>query len=320
MCYSAQIKADYNKYVRAFGADIDIKEFVRLYWDRAQGSKARIPKAMDAAFAEPRSEDERRIRALIADFDRAQASTLEQEVFKQRKRLADAERTLLTKTTKKAQEDKRIATAKVEWALGKLAALRRTSLVDEDARIFPGWYAPVLVGEGGRRVVRPMRYQCRPAGKPAFYDAKFPGTYNARRDNLTGFWQPQFAATRGVVLVEAFYENVSRHAMEHRELAPGEREENVVLEFRPRPAHEMLVACLWSHWRDPAGQAPDLYSFAAITDAPPPEVAAAGHDRCVIPIKPEHLEAWLDPGTGVAALQAILDDRDRPYYEHRLAA
>ena len=320
MCYSAQIKADYTKYVRAFGADIDIKEFVRLYWDRAQGSKAKIPKAMDAAFADPRSEDERRIRALIADFDRAQASTLEQEVFKQRKRLADAERTLQAKTTKKAQEDKRIATAKVEWALGKLAALRRTSLVDEDARIFPGWYAPVLVGEGGRRVVRPMRYQCRPAGKPSFYDAKFPGTYNARRDNLTGFWQAQFAATRGVVLMEAFYENVSRHAMEHRELAPGEREENVVLEFRPRPAHEMLVACLWSHWRDPVGQAPDLLSFAAITDEPPPEVAAAGHDRCVIPIRPEHLEAWLDPRTDVAALQAILDDRDRPYYEHRLAA
>ena len=32
-----------------------------------------------------------------------------------------------------------------------------------------------------------MRYQCRLAGKPAFYDVKFPGTYNARRDNLEGF-------------------------------------------------------------------------------------------------------------------------------------
>ena len=321
LCCSVQIKADYNKYVREFGADIDIKEFVRLYWDRAQGSKAKIPKAMDAAFAEPRSEDERRIRALIADFDRAQASTLEQEVFKQRKRLADAERTLQAKTTKKAQEDRRIATAKVEWALGKLAALRRTSLVDEDARIFPGWYAPVLVGEGGRRVVRPMRYQCRPAGKPSFYDAKFPGTYNARRDNLTGFWQAQFAATRGVVLVEAFYENVSRHAMEHRELAPGEREENVVLEFRPRPAHEMLVACLWSHWLDPAGKEPDLLSFAAITDHPEPEVAAAGHDRTIINIRPEHVHAWLSPDpTDLAALYRIFDDKRHPFYEHRVAA
>ena len=273
MCYSAQIKADYHRYVRQFGADIDIKEFVRLYWDRGQGSKAKIPKAMDAAFAEPQSDDERRIHALIADFDQAQAATLEQEIFKQRKRLADAERTLLTKTTKKAQEDRRIATAKVEWALGKLAALRRTVPVAEDARIFPGWYAPVLVWEEGRKVVRPMRYQCRPAGKPAFYDAKFPGTYNARRDNLTGFWQAQFAATRGVLLVEAFFENVARHAMEHRALAPGEREENVVLDFRPRPAHEMLVACLWSRWTDPARRAPDV------------DPAGSGGPRSAIPPK-----------------------------------
>jgi putative SOS response-associated peptidase YedK len=64
-----------------------------------------------------------------------------------------------------------------------------------------------------------------------------------------------------------------------------------------------------------------LYSFAAITDEPPPEIAAAGHDRCIIPIKRENVDAWLQPDPGnLAALYAILDDRDRPYYEHRLAA
>lgn len=29
MCYSAQVWADYHHYVREFGADIDIREFVR---------------------------------------------------------------------------------------------------------------------------------------------------------------------------------------------------------------------------------------------------------------------------------------------------
>ena len=319
MCYSAQIRHDYNLYVRQFGADIDIKEFVRLYWERQQGSKAKIPKAMDAAFAHPQTDDERAIKAMIDAWDREQASKLEQELFKQRKRLADAERTLQVKTTKAATESKRIATSKVEWALGKLADLRRTTLVDEDSRIFPGWYAPVLVSEGGRRMLKPMRYQCRPAGKPAFYDTKFPGTYNARRDSLEKFWSGQFGVSHGIVVLNAFFENVSRHTMEHRELAPGEPEQNVVLEFRPRPTQDMLVACLWSHWHE-AGS-PDLLSFAAITDAPPPEVAAAGHDRCIIPIKPEHLDAWLDPDRAdLAAQQAILDDRARPYYEHRLAA
>jgi hypothetical protein len=32
--------------------------------------------------------------------------------------------------------------------------------------------------------------------------------------------------------VNAFYENVKRDNMEHRELRPGEKEENVALEFR----------------------------------------------------------------------------------------
>ena len=127
------------------------------------------------------------------------------------------------------------------------------------------------------------------------------------------------ATRRGVMVVNAFYENVARHKVEHRELASDEQEENVVLELRPRHAHDMLVACLWSHWQGEG--APDLLSFAAITDDPPPEIAAAGHDRCIIPIKPEHLDAWLNPDpSNLAALYAILDDRDRPYYEHRLAA
>jgi putative SOS response-associated peptidase YedK len=76
---------------------------------------------------------------------------------------------------------------------------------------------------------------------------------------------------------------------------------------------------LWSRWMAPGE--PDLLSFAAITDEPPAEVAAAGHDRCIVPIKPEHVDAWLntDP-KNLAALYAIFDDRERPYYKHRLAA
>lgn len=319
MCYSAQIVHDFDRFVREYGAVIDIATFVRLYWERHEGAKVKLPRALDAQFARPRSPAERQVREWIEQFDRAEAARLEQELFKQRKRLADAQRTLQAKTTRKAQEDRRIATAKVDWALGKLAALCRTTLTEEDARIFPGWYAPVIVSEHGRRVVRPMRYQCRPAGKPAFFDAKFPGTYNARRDSLEQFWSGQFGVTHALLVIDGFYENVPRHKVEHRALAPGEAEENVVLEFLPRPAHAMLVACLWSHWRG-AG-APDLLSFAAITDEPPPEIAAAGHDRCVVPIKPQHIDAWLNPDRhDLRSLYAILDDRDRPYYEHRRAA
>jgi len=322
MCYSAKIRHDYNKFLRAYGAVMDIAEFVRVYWDRGQGTRLKIPKAMDAAFVEPKTDEEEQVAALIAQFDREQASLLEQEVFKQRKRLADAVRALQVKTTKAATENKRIATAKVDWALSKLADLRRTSVTDEDARIFPGWYAPVIVMESGRRVVKPMRYQCRLPGKPPSYDRQFPGCYNARRDNLEGFWKGAFGISHGVVVLNAFFENVSRHRVEGRELTAGEKEENVILEFRPRPMQDMLVACLWSRWTDPSGREPELLSFAAITDDPPPEIAAAGHDRCVIPIKPEHIDAWLDPGASkdLKRMYAILDDRERPFFEHRLAA
>jgi hypothetical protein len=46
-----------------------------------------------------------------------------------------------------------------------------------------------------------------------------------------------------------------------------------------------------------------------------------GHDRCIIPIKFENVMDWLTPEKStLAAMYAIFDDRERPYYEHRLAA
>ncbi|ACC76509.1 SOS response-associated peptidase family protein [Paraburkholderia caribensis] len=320
MCFSAQIEADYKRYVRTFGAHMDIREFARLYWERAEGRlKAKIPKAMDDAFINPQSNEERGIRHLIEQYNADQTKVLEEELFRQRARLVAAERTLQTGQTKAATESKRIADDKIEATLRRLEDIKRTECESQDSRIFPGYYAPVLVVEDGQRVVKPVRYQCRIAGKPASYDFKYPGTYNARMDSLAKFWKPLFGYSHCLMIVDSFYENVARSKMEGRAVADGEKDENVVLEFRPNNGRQMLVACLWSRWSAPGE--PDLYSFAAVTDEPPPEVAAAGHDRCIIPIKPEHVDAWLNPDPqDLAAQYAILDDRDRPYYEHRLAA
>lgn len=318
MCYSAQVRQAYQDYVRLFGAEISIREFVKLYASRELDAKVKTAKAMDDAFLLGDTPETREIAELIASWNKRQLTEFEQLLFRQRKRLADAERTLGTKPTKKAAEEQRIATSKVEWAMGTLSDLRRRTPEDRDRRIFPGVYAPVMVMEDGKRVIKPMRYQCRPAGKPAFYDAKYPGTYNARRDKLEGFWNGEFGHTHGIVVCDAFYENVSRHKVEGRELADDEVEENVVLKFRPQPRQDMLIACLYSHWQ---GDDEELWSFAAITDEPPPEVAAAGHDRCIIPIKEEHLDEWLTCGQhDLSRMYAILDDRERPHYAHKLAA
>ncbi|WP_101927041.1 MULTISPECIES: SOS response-associated peptidase family protein [Luteimonas] len=308
MCYSAQVHAEFKQFQRQFGAVMDLKTYVKTFWWK-QGLNpiAKAPRAMIRELQQIGPPD---LQESLRAADTEAIVMLEQEMFAQRKRVADAERKLQTKVTKKAQDDVRIGTNKIEAAKARLAGLKGAEAKPSDSRVFPGIYAPVMVWEGGQRVVKPMRYQCRPAGKPAEYDRKFPGTYNARRDNLEGFWRGQFGHTHGVMVADRFYENVE-----------GSDGKNRVLEFVPRTGEPMLIACLWSHWTDAEGVEPDLLSFAAITDEPEPEVAAAGHDRTIINIRPEHLDAWLNPDpANLAALYAIFDDKRHPYYEHRAAA
>ena len=318
MCYSSQIKAEFHAYTKLTGAKLSLDQFTELFWLREKGAKISLPRAVERWFDDPANAAERRVVELIVQYRTRRAQELEQLLFQQRQRLVAAQRALTLRTTKKAQEDARIATTKIAWARDKLAALRRESPDAADARIFPGWYAPVVIEQGGQRWIRPMRYQCRPAGKPAFYDRKYPGTYNARRDNLEGFWKAQFGHTHALMLAEAFYENVARHDLEQRPLGEGEAPENVILEFRPRGIDTMHVACLWSHWE---GAGETLDSFAAITDEPPAEVAATGHDRCIVPLASGAIDAWLTPqGLDGSILRGLLDQRERPHYEHRLAA
>jgi hypothetical protein len=118
--------------------------------------------------------------------------------------LADAERLLATKETKKALEDRRIASSKIDWHLKKLAALKRTELKPSDSRIFPFWYAPLIVMENGKRVIKPMRYHCRPNGKPASYEQAIRWSLQRAADNLEGFWKALFGVRHGVLVRPAF--------------------------------------------------------------------------------------------------------------------
>jgi putative SOS response-associated peptidase YedK len=265
----------------------------------------------------PANDQERRIKAAIDEHRSRVATRFEKELFSQKTRLVNAERSLKEKETKKAREDVRIATVKIATLSTKLSDLSRSEGTAADNRIFPFVHTGVIVREQGQNLLTPMRYFCRPAGTPKFYDKKFPGLYNARRDNLEKFWRDQFGSHHAIMVVESFYENVKLHSMQHRDLKVGEPEQNVVLQFKPDPAQVMYIACLWSNWTDL--QEPDLRGFAAITDEPPAEVAAAGHDRCIINLKPEHVEAWLTPeGRSVQELQEILSDRAVPTLAHEV--
>ena len=313
------VEADLNRMARRLGGKPDLSALVDLFLRRLKDPKIRVPRALEANFDHPDTPQAQAIHAAIEQFREAQETEWQSALFSQRKRLADAERSLAVKATKKAMSDRDIATRKVAWYQDKLRTLHATEPHAADSRIFPMWFAPVIVMEAGELVIQPMRYHLRPNGKPAAFDRQFDGTYNARRDSLGKFWKPLFGRRHAVLVATSFYENVALHNFERRELRPDEKPSNVVLHFNPRQAEPMLVACLWDRWQRPGE--PDLLSFAAITDEPPEEVAATGHDRCIIPLKPENLRQWLEPEkSSLAQLQSLLDDRQRPYYEHRLAA
>ncbi|MBS0367540.1 MAG: SOS response-associated peptidase family protein [Proteobacteria bacterium] len=305
MCYSALVQEDWRAYRRHLGVEISLPEFAALVERRRQEpARYRLPRAFDLELR-----DEPAIRDSVDRYRQQQTAKLEGEAFTQRKRLADAERKLAVKETRTAAESRRIASGKVQQALDRLSLLKDDRRHADDYRIFPRSWAPIILVRDGRKVLQPARYLLRQPGAQSFMDERLSGNYNARRDNLTKFWRGQFGATHAVMVIQSFFENVT-----------GRDGKNQVLHFNPAPAGPMLIACLYSDWSDP-GTGEQLLSFAAITDEPPPEVAAAGHDRMIVNLKPQNVDAWLTPqGRSVAELQAILDDRQTPYYEHRIAA
>jgi putative SOS response-associated peptidase YedK len=315
MCYAAQVIQLVRKLNRELGIRLDYDEAEKLFVRRLDEPTLNVSRGFEANFDEVSTDQGRRIKTAIEAHRSRAATKFEKDLFSQKTRFANAERSLKTKDTQKAREDIRIATNKIDALIDRLSDLRRSEPKPRDNRVFPMVYAGVIVKQDGVNVLWPMRYACRPAGKPAFYDKKFPGLYNARRDNLEKFWNEQYGHHHAVMVVDGFYENVQLHVKERRDLRAGEKEQDVVLQFTPNPPQTMLITCLWSHWTD--SREPDLCSFAAITDEPPPDVAAAGHDRCIINLRPEHVDAWLTPEQrGREELRATLSDRAVSTFEY----
>jgi putative SOS response-associated peptidase YedK len=310
MCYSARIEAKWKRYVREMEARIEYSDFLEVARMRlADPIQYRLPRGFDLEFADAQTDEERAIKVFIDQHRSSQVAKLEMEIFAQRKRQAEAERKLAAKQTKAAAESMRIASSKVQQAMGKLSLLSDTKPHSNDYRIFPRNYAPIMFMRGGDKILAPARYLLRQPGKGAFMDDKLSGNYNARRDNLTKFWRREFGATHAIMAIQSFYENVT-----------GPDGQNQVLHFNPREAGVMLIACLYAEWSDPK-TSEKLLSFAAVTDEPPAEVAAAGHDRMVIRLTRENVDRWLTPqGRSDEELQAILSERQPAYYEHRVAA
>lgn len=308
MCYSAMLVQSWHAYLRLTGAQMDLDQFVEVFGARAAGSSIRIPRGLDLALLRSDRPEHAPLRDAIRTYRRAAAAKLEAELFEQRRRLADAERALGSRTTKKALENRRIASSRITNALARLPLLAGEDPHENDWRIFPMTYAPLVTDVDGVRRVRLARYHCRQDDKSPAIDRELPGLYNARRDSLDRFWSRQFGRHHGLLFAESFFENVERNGA------------NAVLHFTPRPQGPMRIACLAAEWTDPQG-GPGLLSFAAITDEPPAEVAAAGHDRMIVIIRPDNVDAWLRPaGRPRSELQKILSDRESRHYDHEVRA
>ena len=187
MCYSARVRQNLKHLSRRYEAEVDWAAIEELYRRRAEGEDIKASRDLQRNFQNPETDVERRTAEYIAQYLKRKRAEWENEVFVQRRRVTEAEESLVKRETKNSREDIRIGSKKVQEYLDRLADLHRAEPNNEDARIFPMSYAPVLITEEGRTVVKPMRYTCRLAGKPADIEKRFPGIYNARRDSLDDY-------------------------------------------------------------------------------------------------------------------------------------
>ncbi len=137
--------------------------------------------------------------------------------------------------------------------------------------------------EDGRRVMKPMRYQCRPAGKPAFYDTKYPARTTRVQTTSRASGRICSGSRIGGMVVERVRRKRDRDGT------------NTVLEDFGRGRSRNAGGV-------PGGRTGEVGAKSRISSPSPrspgmslaTEVAAAGHDA-VVPIKPENVDAWLQP-------------------------
>src|SRR5882724_13395061 len=131
MCYSAQVVQMARKLSRQLGIRLDYAEVEKLFFRRIE-EQLNISRGFEANFDEPSNDQERRIKAAIDEHRVKVAAKLEKDLFSQKTRLVNAERSLKEKETKKAREEVRIAGAKIAALSTKLSGLRSLEPNPED--------------------------------------------------------------------------------------------------------------------------------------------------------------------------------------------
>lgn len=175
---------------------------------------------------------------------------------------------------------------------------------EDDGRVYPNTFAPVITMHDGKRAVRPMRYRVRPQGSSEEIPSKY-NVFNARIDSLEKrkTWSSLFMKNHGLFPFYEFYEWVDDSGKKR------------LIRFRPKDADMMWAPCLYDTWTSRDGKV-SFSSFAIITDDPPPEVEEMGHDRCPIFLNEEQIDLWLAPKLlDKESAYSILKDKTNAHFE-----
>ncbi|MCB0364094.1 MAG: SOS response-associated peptidase family protein [Bdellovibrionaceae bacterium] len=166
-----------------------------------------------------------------------------------------------------------------------------------DQRVVPFRYAPVIVAEEGRRVVRAMRFHLTP--RWAKTETVKWATYNARLDSILekASFRLAFRENRCLVLMNQFVEPIYEGKWAGHMVRFHEKESSV-----------LAAAGIFDEWVHPeTGEV--IESFAVVTNEPSEFVERIGHDRQPVFPADGVWDEWLKPGKADGLiLQKLLID------------
>ncbi|RZA09829.1 MAG: hypothetical protein EOP11_00305 [Proteobacteria bacterium] len=302
MCYSARIRSSLREISSEFRATLDVDSFESLFRMRLKEPEQKIPLGLDRYFLHAKDPAEAKLAKFILEFHEEEKGRKKAEIKTTHEEIKELRSAKPTAASKKKIEVRERRLLKLEAKLNH--GIDDISPLDD--RVYPQYYAPVVAeGKSGRKLV-PMRYRVRrPDGGevPSQYNV-----FNARFDSLetARTWTPLFGRTHAIFPFVWFYEWVERD---------GKKQE---IYFSPENRSLMWAASLYSVAKGAHGP---LLSFAMVTDDPPPEVAAAGHDRCPIFLREDQMGEWLQPkNKSPESLKSLLQLKEKTFYLNGLAA
>ena len=163
--------------------------------------------------------------------------------------------------------------------------------LDDDGRLYPKVFAPVIVSSGGERRVEPMRFRVRPAGSRQEVPGQF-NVYNAKIESLS-------SSPTGRLLIG------QQHA-----LLPVKRIYEIVnkteIGIEPADTDLLYIPLIYDQWTSIDNRM-SFKSFAIITRPAPPDIIALGHARSPVILGLHQIDGWLNANDVPQSLEILAE-------------